>query len=266
MSNSEVIFSNIPSLRRANNNTELFDDYYSMQLYRRRIVSDDLVTKYGAVLESVKDNQKSLIKDVEWYYPEDNTQMSIAVKIVFDDFYDIIYISDDFIKREAFGLEFSAKYAAVRTYNHGSVEWSYLYSGGSIKAGDKLFNGISDIVSKICSVTSDSDYSSFNEIVFEGENDSKEIVGKHVMCMMDDGFGYGYIISDVFSENGQTHLVIKDTPAFKIENGKVQLKYHDGLLLKENERINTKYFYNMFVEKSFDNVKAYIKFPVFEKN
>ena len=262
---SDIVFSKIPSLRRAKNDISLFDDYFSMQLYRRRIVPDNSVTKYGAVLEAVREKQTSLIKNVQWLYPADSKDMAISVKVTFDGFYDIIYLSDDNEKRNAFGVEFSANYAVIRIDNNSNVVWGYIYSGESIKYGGEYFLlGYSDKNSLIYDTVTDSSFGQTNEIIVDKMNGEDTFTGNYVMCMLNEEFGYGFKITGAYNENGRTHFAVNDTLPFKMQNGVAELIYHDGMILDKEEG-NKKNYYNMLSVRQFDSPKSIVKFSVFKR-
>lgn len=261
---SEIVFSDIPSLRRAENDSELFDNYFSMQLYRRRLVSDDSVTKYCAVSEAVRENQAPLVKNVEWFYPADSTDMSVALKVTFDDFCDIIYISDDNIEREAFGVNFAANYAALRIDEKNNVSWGYIYSGDNIRCGEYSLSGSSDENSNIYDVLTDDRIENSNEIIVGEMKDADILPGNYALCMLNDKFGYGFEITGAYNKNGKTHIVISDIPPFRMQNGTAELIYHDGVIWGK-EKNDAKTFYNMLSTKKFDYPKVVVKFPVFKE-
>lgn len=249
---SEVIFTQIPSLRRAQGDTSKFDDYHTMQLYRRKTQVGSSITKYASVYEGVRKSQEALVKNVEWEYPADETDMTIAVKVTTDSFTDIIYLSDDFDKREAFGIGFAGKYAIIRLDKSGNVVFGYIYSQGEISRDDFILTGIDE---QTLTVTGTS-RNGKNTISLTGEINAS--AGSYIICSLDENFGYGYEILNTAGKEAE----VNSPPAFDVVGNKTRLAFHDGLYLKPNAK-GSCYFYNMFGRKEFPLAKAIIKTPVY---
>ncbi len=247
--NTRSIFSEIPSLRRAD-----ADDNKALQLYRRRLVSPTEVTKFASVYEPIADGNTGLIRSVEWAYPSDPSDMAIAARITTDDFTDIIYFSNDTTARTVFDAELSGRYAFVRIQND-AFKSGYLYSEGSVSYKGVTLKGNRE---QSFDILSASGFGEVNSLTVSGQADITA-PGSYVICKLDNNFGYGY---KVCSAGGNT-IYIDSAPAFKIKDGRAQLMYHDGLYLNENAQTG-KYTYTMFDRREFESPRAYVTAPVYK--
>ncbi len=265
--NGEVIFSDIPSLRRAKNDISKFGTYTAPQLYRRRLVTDGSVTRYGAVYEGVYKEQSPLVSAVHWVSPTDPSGMTLAAEVVSDTFRDIIYISDDTETREAFGVQFAGRYAVLRLNKlDNSVVWGYVYGAGSVACGAYRLSGGTDQTAVVVRTETSAAADANNAIVVNGTlPQADSLLGSYVMCLTGDGTGYGYPIDGVTQSDGRTRLATAAVPAFRTDGESAVLLYHDGMEKQEKlpQKMN---HYSIYRQRSIPGaVTAWIRTSVFNR-
>ena len=212
--NSEVYFSRIPTARRAGNKAELRDNYPGWHFYRRRLVNDTDITRYGAVYESYRDTQTALVKNVKWMDAEPYDSQSIVCVVETEEYEDTIYISNDNVKRSANGYDFSGTTCMVRKNKDSqTAEWGYIYGEGQIVGNGIEVTGEEDKKFRILSVSDSIKDGEKNEIKIEGSlSGNTSLNGVWARTIFGDKSGWGLKIKSI----DQNTIETEQHPAFEI--------------------------------------------------
>jgi hypothetical protein len=212
----EVIFSQIPTNRRTYNEAKTANDFPGWHLYRRHIVDPGEVTRYGAVYETWRKEERPLVETVTWVNPEGADPLTIAALVETADFKDTIYISDDTQERTIHGMKLAGRVAVVRTLKPGGrVEWGYLYGQGSIQAGTFHMTGVPDQRMKVSAAQGSAPSHPANELRIDAKLPPGDVLaGLWLTVRFSDRSGYGMRIERV-GDRGDT-IVVPDPPGFEI--------------------------------------------------
>lgn len=214
-SDGEVYFSRIPTLRRTQNKTELQDAYPGWHLYRRRIVTPDDITRYGAVYETYRQSQQGLVQSVRFTNAQPHDEMSGAVVVTSERYVDIIYYSNDTEPRTVNGNTFSGQAAVLRIDRAGNPVWGYVYGEGSIRsASGAELSGVPE--QKLTVTGADS------HTITAEKPPSGSLAGQWLMTAFGDGSGYGLKIS----RTDGAVIMTEQTVPFALEESGVRMLYY----------------------------------------
>ncbi|CAG7626652.1 heparinase II/III family protein [Paenibacillus allorhizosphaerae] len=211
----EVIFSQIPSIRRSGNDPAKADDFPAWHLYRRHVVSSGEATRYGAIYETWRKEETPLLRSVTWLIQNQTDDMTAAAVIETERYTDTIYISDDTKERIVAGMRFSGKIAFVRKESStGSVLWGYVYGQGMIRAGDFNVQGLPDSKRKVLRAEGSLNKTTANTLTVDGKlPDDGSLNGAWLRTEFPDRSGYGMRIEKI--EGGST-IVLQQPPGFEV--------------------------------------------------
>lgn len=216
-SNSTIAFSQMPSVRRIDNNLSTASkktyETSSRHLYRRVDVPEesDEVTTFAGVYEGVKNNETSKISYVYWANTGDDMTTALIVNHT-SGIRDYIYVSADNVERPVGTYKMSGSVCIVRTDSSGNIVYSYIYGDGKISKGaDIIHQGKSDVSYNVVSASGArstvSDFS--NELVLDGTlpEAAKGIWGSVNFA---DGSGTAFRIE----ETNENKILINNDPGF----------------------------------------------------
>ncbi|WP_218090789.1 heparinase II/III family protein [Paenibacillus solanacearum] len=220
----EVIFSQIPSIRRTGNDPAQAGDYPAWHLYRRHLVGPGEATRYGAIYETWRKQEQPLLRSVAWPTPDPADDMTVAAVVQTDRFTDTIYISDDTQERTVSGMRLAGKAAVVRQEaSTGSVLWGYVYGQGTIRAGDFTVQGAPDYNLKVVRAEGSLNRAAANTLVVDGKlPDDGSLSGAWLRTEFPDRSGYGMRIEKI--QDGST-IVLQQPPGFEVTPSGVRMLY-----------------------------------------
>ncbi|NOU85989.1 hypothetical protein GC102_09395 [Paenibacillus sp. LMG 31460] len=239
---SEVIFSEVPTMRRTGGDAKKAFDFPGWHLYRRHIVNPETVTRYGAVYETWRSSLQPMVQSVQWKETAPADPMSSAIVVQAGSYEDIIYISDDTATREAEGFRFAGKTALVRRDKAtGKPIWAYLYGEGQIEGEGVSVKGAADLRFKAVDAKGSNKDKSESKIRIDGliPNDPS-MKDLWLQMTFGDQSGYGMKIADAQG----SMIRVQDRPPFELtEQGAKMLFYPNvqdqtGALLSGQNNLN----------------------------
>ncbi|NOU85987.1 hypothetical protein GC102_09385 [Paenibacillus sp. LMG 31460] len=235
---AETYFTRVPTLRKTLNKTELQNNFPGYQLYRRNLVSPDTVTKYAGVYETWKSKTETpQVENVRWIYPEDPTGMTIAAVVTTKDYEDIVYISNDSLKRSVEGITFSGKVSIVRkARDNGEILWIYHGEEGNTELNGSVLTGKKDQTFKVLSTTDSIDGTSPNTMTLDGIVENAELLkNQWVQTEFSDTSGWGLKVVAVDTKDHHTVLTLEQPPAFEVVNGGGKWLYWPNRIMEDGK-------------------------------
>ncbi|MFI6325023.1 hypothetical protein ACIBG8_46410 [Nonomuraea sp. NPDC050556] len=139
----EVIFSQVPTLRRTQNDASRKNDYPNGHFQRRRLVTPSDTTTYSAVYETTRSKAAPKLTSVSFDQPFD--PMTSITRLETAHYRDVIYVSDSTEPRMVDGLEMAGRFVLARIDKAtGAVVYGYvngschLYGGAYRIAGEEV--------------------------------------------------------------------------------------------------------------------------------
>jgi hypothetical protein len=225
VSNSDIIFSKVPTLRRTLNIPEIKNEFYGDHFNRRRIVTPTDITQFASVYETFRNDENAKIQSVEWKTNEitNADPMACAVVITTDMYEDTIYISDDTVARTVNGITFAGKVAILRKDKTGGIIWRYIYGPGSINVDEDVVNGQNTLTKTVTATTTSYDGSSPNTITVDSALPfDNSLMDTWATVKFGDGSGYGLKIENVNNNVIKVH----DTVPFSITQSGAKMLYY----------------------------------------
>ncbi len=207
--NSYVAFCTWPTVRRAEQDSALKNNFPGYYLYRRVDSQNDDITTFGAVYEGVKDGETAKVLSVSWLETEG---MMTALKVELEDYIDYIYVSADEKEREFEDLILSGSYVvARRNKESGDIVFSYIYGAGKVECGTHLHTGEEEFISNVTSA-SGSRFGENKLVLAESAKDIESGLWGNVT--FSDGSGTAFKVE---STSGKT-VNVNNNPGFTISN------------------------------------------------
>ncbi|MEG1875291.1 MAG: heparinase II/III family protein, partial [Angelakisella sp.] len=229
---SEAIFSKASTNRRTLNAAEKMNSFPNWHFYRRCLVEQEDITRFGAVYETCAKDEAGLVKSVTWTDAEDDDPMTQIATIEHGSFIDTVYISDDTQERTVEGIQFAGKAAIARKDSRtGHYVWGYVYGEGHIYAGDLKAEGKQDLRYTAVSTVSNLEPGKPNSITVNEALANSKLKGVWLRTELSDGSGYGMKITGISGSEISVH----DTVPFKITDEGVTSLYFPSVKDSESE-------------------------------
>lgn len=217
--NSDMYLSELPRSREvASKEEELTKTAPHLSRFRLTDKTADFTTQYGAIYEPTKSDQSNLIQDVKWTTSPDGKY--IVAEVTTDGFKDIIYISDDDVKRKIEGIEFSGSIAVVRINTTSKKnEFTYVYGDSSADAavGEQGRYKVLQTSTKSVNSAIDPDFTKTNTITVEGiVPNMGSYVGKWIAVSFGDNSSVGLKVQSIAADENNTKITVEQYMPFKL--------------------------------------------------